>query len=73
MLVKGHIGTIEEDDRCATITNKGLPLEIEPTHDDEELYNIEMVVGLGKDQAPFDFNPHSNLNENDILKNRDTL
>lgn len=66
MLIKGHVITAERDDLCATVTNKGLVLEIDHTYDDVELCNFETVVVLGKDQAPFGFDPYSNLNVNTI-------
>jgi len=43
-------------------------LEIEQNHNDGELNNSNMVDVFEKDQAPFDFDPHSNLNVNAILK-----
>jgi len=47
---------------------QGPDAEIEHGHDDEELYNFEMMVVLEKDKVTFDFDPYSNLNVNDILK-----
>jgi len=37
------------------ITNKGSVLEIEHNHNDKELYNLEIMAVLEKDQAPFNF------------------
>jgi len=55
MLIKQQVATIERDNLCATITNKGPVLEIERNHNDKELNNFEIVVVLEKDWAPFDF------------------
>ncbi|KAJ8422214.1 hypothetical protein Cgig2_032931 [Carnegiea gigantea] len=71
ILIKGHVITIEEDNLCVTITNKGLVLEVEYNRNDEELYNFETMAFLEKDKAPLDFDPGSNLNMNDILKRGD--
>ena len=62
MLIKGEVVIIERDNMCATITNKGIVLEIEHNCNDEELYNFEMVAISENDQAPFDVDPCSNLN-----------
>jgi len=43
-------------------------LEVEHSRNDEELYNFKAIAVLEKDQAPFDFDPRSNLNVNGILK-----
>ena len=66
MLIKGQVVTIEGNDLCATIINKGIVLEIGYTSDDKELNSSEIVAILGKDQATFDFDPNSNINVNAI-------
>jgi len=43
MLIKGQVVTIEGDNLCGTITNKGL-LETKHNHDVKELYNCVVVV-----------------------------
>ena len=59
MLIKGEVVNIEGDNLCSTITNKGSVLEVEHSQDDEELYNLETIAILEKDQASFDFDPCS--------------
>ena len=68
MLIKRQVVTIEGDNLCAIITNKGPVLEIGHNHNYEELYNFETIITLKKDPAPFDFYPYRNLNVNVILK-----
>jgi len=67
MLIKRQVFSVEGANLCATITNKGLVLKVEHGLDDEELYNFGVVV-LENDQAPFDVDPHPNLNINANLK-----
>ena len=40
MLIKGEVVTIEGDNLYATITSKGLVLEIEHDRNEEEVYNF---------------------------------
>jgi len=61
MLIKGHVVTIEGNNLCATITNKGPVLEIQHDCNEEELYYFEIVAVLEKDQVPFEFDPYLNL------------
>ena len=68
MLINGEVETIEGDNLCATITSKELALEVEHNQANEELYNFKMIAALKKDQAPFEFDPYSNLKANVILK-----
>ena len=71
MLIKGEVVSIEGDNRYAIITNKESVLEVQHDRINEELYNFKTIVFLEKDQAPFDFNPYSNLNVNVISKDGD--
>ena len=68
MLIKEEEITIEGDSLSATIIIEGVVLEVEHSRNDEKLNNFEKMAILEKDQAPFDFNPYSNLNVNAILK-----
>jgi len=67
-LIKQQVVTIVGDNLCAIITDKGLVLEINHNCNDEELYNFEMMAVFETDKVPFNFDPYSNLNVNDILK-----
>ena len=59
MLIKGEEVTIEGDTLCVIITRNGPVLEVEHSQDDEELYNLETIAILEKDQVSFDFDPYS--------------
>ena len=54
--------TIEGDGLYATITDKGPVPEIEHNHNEEELYNFEMVAVSKKEKNSLKFDPYSNLN-----------
>jgi len=64
MLIKGHVVTVKGDNLSARINNKGIVLEIEHNHNDEELNNFEIVVVVEENKTHFDFDPYSNLNVN---------
>ena len=52
---KRQVAAIKGENLCAMIPNKGSVLEIEHNHNDKELYNLEIMAVLEKDQAPFNF------------------
>ena len=67
-LIKGYVITIEGDNFCVAIGNKGPVLEIRHDRNDEEVYNFERMIVLKQDLGPFDFHPYLNLNVNATFK-----
>ena len=52
MLIEGWVVTINEDNFCDLITNKGTVLEMEHDCDVEELYHFDTMATLENDQVP---------------------